>query len=128
MLTGQILQRSAKRFPGKPAIICGSQVLRLSYAELDKRANQLANALLELGLAKGAKVAMLSRNLPEYGIVFFGVARTGCVLTNISVLYAPDELAYVLEKADVEVLIFDEAFSDKVDAVCKSLAKLKTLV
>jgi len=126
MLTGQILQRSAKRFPGKPAIICGSQVL--SYAELDKRANQLANALLELGLAKGAKVAMLSRNLPEYGIVFFGVARTGYVLTNISVLYAPDELAYVLEKADVEVLIFDEAFSDKVDAVCKSLAKLKTLV
>ncbi len=82
MLTGQILQRSAKRFPGKPAIICGSQVLRLSYAELDKRANQLANALLELGLAKGAKVAMLSRNLPEYGIVFFGVARTGYVLTE----------------------------------------------
>ena len=77
MLTGQMLARSAKRFPDKPAIICGAE--QLTYRALDEQANQLANALLSLGLCKGAKVAMLSRNLPEYGIVFFGVARTGCV-------------------------------------------------
>ena len=126
MLTGQILQRSAKRFPDKPAIICGGE--QLSYQELDCKANQLANALLGLGLKKGAKVAILSRNLPEYGVVFFGVARTGYVLTNISVLYAPEELAYVLEKADVEVLIFDDAFAEKVTAVLSRLPRLKFLI
>ena len=46
--------------------------------------------------------------------MFFGAARTGYVLTNVSVLYAPDELAYVLEKADVEVLIYDAVFAEKV--------------
>lgn len=126
MLTGQILERSAKRFPQKAAIICAD--VTVSYEVLDTKANQLANALLALGLSKGAKVAMLSRNLPEYGIVFFGVARTGYVLTNISVLYAPDELAYVLEKADVEVLIFDAVFADKVDAVRARTPKLKTMI
>lgn len=126
MLTGQMLQRSAKRFPDKPAIICGGE--QLSYRELDCKANQLANALLGLGLKKGAKVAILSRNLPEYGVVFFGVARTGYVLTNISVLYAPDELAYVLEKADVEVLIFDDAFAEKATAVLSRLPRLKFLI
>ena len=126
MLTGQILERSAKRFPDKPAIICGDT--ELSYRALDRQANQLANALLDLGLAKGAKVAMLSRNLTEYGIVFFGVARTGYVLTNVSVLYAPDELVFVLNKADVEVLIFDDAFADKVAGVHEKLPKLKHLI
>lgn len=126
MLTGQILERSAKRFPDKAAIICGD--VELSYRQLDYKANQLAHGLISLGLAKGAKVAMLSRNLSEYGIVFFGVARTGYVLTNISVLYAPDELAYVLEKADVEVLIFDDLFTEKVETVRGRVSKLKTFI
>src|SRR5262245_57191828 len=88
MLTGDMLRRSAYRFPAKPAILWNG--LSLSYGKLDAQSNQVAHALFGLGLAKGAKVAMLSRNRPEYGIVFFGVARTGCVLVNVSVLYAPD--------------------------------------
>jgi acyl-CoA synthetase (AMP-forming)/AMP-acid ligase II len=121
-----MLRRSAHRFPTKAAIICGDD--EVTYRELDQNANRLANALLALDLAKGAKVAMLSRNLAEYGMVFFGVARTGYVLTNISVLYAPDELAYVLDKADVEVLIFDQAFADKLAAVRTKMPRLKTLI
>ena len=105
MLAGDMLRRSAQRFPDKAAIICGAETL--SYRALDARANQLANALLALGLPKGAKVAILSRNIIDYGAVFFGVARTGYVLVNVSVLYAPEELTFVLNKADTDVLIFD---------------------
>jgi len=121
-----MLRRSAQRFPNKAAILCGGE--RLSYAELEARANRLANALLSLGLPKGAKVAMLSRNLADYGTVFFGVARTGHVLVNVSVLYAPEELAFVLTKADADVLIFDAVFADKVAAVRADVPRLKTLV
>ncbi|NYT35975.1 long-chain fatty acid--CoA ligase [Allopusillimonas soli] len=119
MLTGDMLRRSAVRFPRKIAITYRGPDRRaqVSYAHLDAQANQLAHALLDLGLEKGAKVSMLARNLPEYGAVFFGVARTGCVLNNISVLYAPDELAWTLNKSDTEVLIFDAALADKVAAV-----------
>jgi acyl-CoA synthetase (AMP-forming)/AMP-acid ligase II len=126
VLAGDMLRRSAQRFPTKTAIICGGD--RFSYAELDARANMLANALLKLGLPKGSKIAMLSRNLADYGTVFFGVARTGYVLVNVSVLYAPDELIFVLNKADADVLIFDAIFAEKVAAVRADTPRIKTLI
>ena len=115
MLTGDILRRSAHRFPDRPAIRCGRTTMR--YRELDAAANRFAHALLGLGLAMGAKVAILSRNLPEYGVVFFGAARTGFVLANVSVRYAPDELAYVLDNADAAVLVYDGSLAGQVAAV-----------
>jgi fatty-acyl-CoA synthase len=121
MLTGDMLRRSAERFPEKPAIVYRGLegVRRVSYRDLDADGNRLANALLALGLPKGATVSMLSRNLAEYGTVFFGVARSGCLQNNISVLYAPEELAWVLNKSKTQVLIFDAQFADKVAAIRK---------
>src|SRR5689334_2565613 len=126
MLTGDMLRRSAERFPDKTAIIGGD--VRIGYAMLDARSNQLANAVLHAGVRKGGKVAILSRNLPEYGIVFFGLARSGAVMVNISVLYAPDELEYVLNKSDSEMLFLDAQFAEKLVAVRDRCPKLKTVV
>ncbi|MBS7699673.1 MULTISPECIES: AMP-binding protein [unclassified Chelatococcus] len=126
MLTGDMLRRSAERFPRKPAILW--QGTSLSYQDLDLAANRLANALIGLGLAKGRKVGIISRNRTEYGITFFGAARSGGVLVNISVLYAPEELQYVLDKADVEILIFEHVFAEKIAAVRASLPKIRTYI
>lgn len=126
MLTGDMLRRSAQRFPDKDAIVRDDS--RLTYAALDAGANRFAHALLKTGCAKGAKVAILSRNLPEYGLVFFGTARSGLVLVNISILYAPDELLYVLNKSDSEILVFDAQFAGKVEDVRDRCPKLKVLV
>lgn len=126
MLTGDMLRRSAHRFPDKPAILCGRK--SISYRDLDRAASQLAHAILALGIDRQAKVAILSRNLIEYGTVFFGIARSGHVLTNVSVLYAPEELSFVLDKADVEVLIYDDAFAEKVAVVARQLPRIRTYV
>ena len=125
MLTGDMLRRSCERFAHKLAVI--RDATRISYAELDAAANRFASALLQLGLPQGSKVAMVSRNLPEYAIVFFGAARSGLVLVNVSVLYAPDELSWVLHKADTRVLLFDAMFADKVAQVlprCPAIAQV----
>ncbi len=126
MLTGDMLRRSAERFPQKPAIVW--EGISLSYRALDEAANRLANALVARGIGKGAKVGIISRNRTEYGISFFGVARSGAVLVNVSVLYAPDELVYVLDKADIELLFFEDLFADKVEAVRDRLPKLRETV
>lgn len=115
MLAGDMLRRSAERFPSKAAVLW--QGHSLSYQQLDIAANRLANALIEIGVAKGEKIGMLCRNRIEYAIVFFGLARSGAVLVNISTLYQPDELAYVLEKADVTTLFHEDVFQEKVDAI-----------
>lgn len=129
MLTGDMLRRAAARFPDKPAIVYRGPPQRrvVSYRELDASANRLAHALADLGLARGARVAMLSRNLPEYGVVFFGVARSGLVLNNVSVLYAAEELRWVLNKSESEVLIFDAAFAGSVAAVREDCPRLGRL-
>jgi len=112
MLTGDMLRRAAVRFPAKPAILWQDQ--SITYGALDRQANQLAHAVIDrLHLAKGAKLAIISRNRLDYGVVFFGLARSGAVLVNVSVLYAPEELAYVLAKADIEAVIYEAAFRDK---------------
>lgn len=126
MLTGDMLRRSANRFPQKPAILWNGTTL--AYRELDQKANQLANRLVALGYDKGAKIGIISRNRTEYGVAFFGLARSGCVLVNVSVLHAPDELTYVLDKADVELLIYDELFADKIKQVRHQLPKVKQYV
>ncbi|MDQ6621146.1 MAG: acyl--CoA ligase [Pseudomonadota bacterium] len=126
MLTGDMLRRSAQRFPDKIAIIRDD--VRLTYRELDADANRFAHALLGTARVKGAKVAIVSRNLPEYGVVFFGAARSGLVLVNISILYAPDELEYVLNKSDAEILVFDAHFAEKVKAVAPRCPKIEHLV
>ncbi|HCN71820.1 MAG: long-chain fatty acid--CoA ligase [Pusillimonas sp.] len=115
MLAGDMLRRSAERFPSKTAVIWEDQTI--SYKALNQTANKLANALISAGVKKGEKVAMLCRNRLEYAIVFFGVARSGAVLVNVSTLYSPDELAFVLEKADVTTLFYESIFKDKADGI-----------
>jgi Acyl-CoA synthetases (AMP-forming)/AMP-acid ligases II len=118
-----MLRRSAERFPSKTALIW--QDVRMTYREVDAQANQLAHGLRALGLAKGAKVGIVSRNRPEYVTAFFGTSRSGCVLVNVSVLYSAEELHYVLDKADVEVLLYEDAFAERVELVVPRLERLR---
>jgi acyl-CoA synthetase (AMP-forming)/AMP-acid ligase II len=126
MLTGDMLRRSATRFPRKAAVIWGDT--SLSYAEFDAQANSLANALLGAGLATGAKVGIICRNRPEYAVAFFGTSRTGLVLVNVSVLLADEELRFVLDKADVEILLVEAPFLERVQALRGALPKLRQIV
>lgn len=126
MLAGDMLRLAAARFPSKTAIIRDD--VSLTYRELNEAANRLARALIATGLPKGAKVAIMSRNLPEYAVVFFGAAKSGLVLVNISVLYAPNELEFVLTKSDTEYFIFDAMLAEKVVAVRERCPKLRGLV
>ncbi len=126
MLTGDMLRRATVRFPRKTAIIW--QGRHTTYADLNADANRFAHALAELGLKKGEKVGIISRNRTEYGIVFFGAAKSGCVLVNVSVLYAPDELQYVLNKADVQALIYEDLFAEKIEAVKPNCPKIETYI
>jgi acyl-CoA synthetase (AMP-forming)/AMP-acid ligase II len=94
LLAGEILRRTARRLPGKPAILCGGR--SLDYATLDREANRFAQALIARGIAKGDVIAIMSRNLPEYGVAFYGAARAGAVLANINARANGAEVARLL--------------------------------
>ncbi len=126
MLSGEILRLSARRHPAKTALICGERAW--SYGRLDALADRFANALAGLGLAKGHRVAVMCPNIAEYAVVHFGAARLGCVLVNLSIMYAPAEAATIIDRTRARVLVVDTESCGTIAAVRPLLPGLETVI
>ena len=126
MLFGDILRLSAQRHPNKTALICDEQAL--SYGDLHAAADRFANAALGLGLVTGDRIAIMSRNAPEYAITTFGAARSGCILVNLSPAYGPREISQILTKTSARALIIEDAGWDKVGPLLSEFEALEHLV
>ncbi len=99
----EILQKSAKEFQQKTAIIFGER--ELSYAQLDLLSNQLANSLVKLGVRKGDRVAILLPNIPQFIVSFFGILKAGGVVTAISPLHREREVEYQLKDSGAQTIV-----------------------
>ncbi|TXI10296.1 MAG: long-chain-fatty-acid--CoA ligase [Polynucleobacter sp.] len=83
----------------------------LSFQELDLASKNLAAYFQSLGLARGARVALMMPNLLQYPIALAAVLRAGLVVVNVNPLYKPRELQHQLQDAGAEVLIVLENFA-----------------
>jgi acyl-CoA synthetase (AMP-forming)/AMP-acid ligase II len=126
MLVGDILHNLASRAPDRLALIGRGR--RLTYAEFEESANRLANALLDLKLEKGAKVAILSTNRPEYAIAYFAIAKTPYISAHCSTRSIASELVYVLERVEADVLILEAEFAAAIKAVLPELERPLKLI
>ena len=95
-----LLESSARDYPTRDAVVLGGT--RLTYAQLDGAASQVANALLEGGLQPGDKVALTCPNLPYFPIVYYGVLKAGGVVVPLNVLNKAREVAYYLADSDAK--------------------------
>jgi fatty-acyl-CoA synthase len=121
-----IWERIADEYPAAPALVHG-EVAR-SWAEFDDRGARLAGVLRASGLAHGSKVALYLRNCSEYLETCFAALKIGAVPVNINYRYLEDELAYLLDNADAEALIFGSELGQHVAAVRDKVPKLKLLI
>jgi len=94
MLVNDFLQDSADRFPDKVALICDGH--RLTYAQIEEQANRVANALLDLGVQRGDRVAVWLPNSVETVIAIFGILKAGATFTVVNATTKPGKLAYVM--------------------------------
>jgi fatty-acyl-CoA synthase len=103
---GDLLRRTAARFPGKPAIRCGATAW--TYREFDTVVNRLARGLAEgragVPVLAGERVAVLSRNSHAFAALRFALARLGAVIVPINFMLNADEVAYVLRHSDARLL------------------------
>jgi len=88
------LEQSAARFPDKAALVCGKR--RLTYAELERSANQLAHALIDQGVQRGDRVAIHLENSVEAVIAVFAVLKAGAVFLMVNSTTKCEKLAYIL--------------------------------
>ncbi|MFI2371761.1 long-chain fatty acid--CoA ligase [Streptomyces sp. NPDC018833] len=90
-----VLEDSARAMPDRDAVILGD--MRLTYAELDAAAAQVAHLLTELSIGPGDKVALSSPNVPYFPIVYYGILKAGATVVPLNVMLKTREIAYHLK-------------------------------
>ncbi|MEU4222252.1 long-chain fatty acid--CoA ligase [Actinoplanes sp. NPDC026623] len=88
------LEDSARNHPHRAAVVLGDQ--RLTYAQVDAGANQVANLLRSRGIGPGDKVALSCPNLPYFPVIYYGILKAGAVVVPLNVLLKGREIAYHL--------------------------------
>jgi len=101
------LERSARVWPGKVAVIYGSR--RLTYSEFAAEAVRVASALRASGVRPGDRVAYLMPNLPEMLVAHFAVPLAGGVLVAINTRLTAEEVSYILRHSGAKMLVADAA-------------------
>ena len=86
-----------------PALILADETL--AYDELDRRSGKMARALLASGVGKGTRIGLLAPDGALWLTTFYAALRIGALVTPISTLTTPPELAQIIRTSDVQVLI-----------------------
>ena len=116
------------QFGEREAVVSVHQQRRLTYAQLQAASDQLACGLLGLGFQKGERIGVWSTNHIEWLLLQLATARIGAVLVNINPAYRPRELAYALQKSEVQGLFTIPRFrtSDYVGMLVELMPELAT--
>lgn len=97
------LELSAKRFPDKTALVCGSE--RLSYRDIEERANRLAHSLIAQGVERWDRVAVFLDNSVEAVVSIFAILKAGAVFLVLNPTTKAGKLAYVLNNCRARGLV-----------------------
>lgn len=121
---GDLPRRSAARYPHKLAVVDGD--VRLTFAEFDRRVDEIAAGLSRAGLAKGDTVALLSHNCWQFAVLAFATARLGVVLVPVNFMLRAAEIAYILDHSESDAFIVEDglvAVAD--DALAQSKGRIR---
>ena len=99
-----------------------------SWEEFEKHAASLAKTFSEQGLKHDSKVAFYCYNGSEYLEGQFAAFKIRAIPANVNYRYLDDELAYILNNADAEAILFDSSLTERVDSVRSRCPKLKVFV
>jgi fatty-acyl-CoA synthase len=120
------LERSARVWPGKTAVVYGAR--RLTYSELAAEAQRVARALRASGVGPGDRVAYLMPNLPEMLIAHYAVPLAGAVLVAVNTRLTAEEVAYILGHSGAKLVIADAALLATAAAAAKDMEAVTELV
>jgi len=128
---GNILARNAapSGFPFRTAVIDADSPdgRRISYRELNERANRFAHSLQSFGIGSGDRVFVLMPNRPETLEVIFGCMKIGAVYTPANFRFSVEEIAFLIEDMQARILVVDTAFAEVAGAVASNFEDLRVV-
>ena len=114
----------AECIPDAPAQIQGDR--QVSWRDFDRRADGIAQALLDGGAREGDKAAHYLYNCPEYMESLFGMFKVGVAPVNTNYRYADDELVYLWDNADAVAVVFHGCFAETCARVRDRVPRVRT--
>ena len=120
----KILEDTAQRFPDKPAFLYPKE---MTFKQLNDQVDVFSNALKNLGVKKGDRVALFSPNSIQWEISFFGLEKAGAILVPMNPQFKENEVKYELNDSGAETIIVSQNEYSKVKTI-KDNTKLKNIV
>jgi fatty-acyl-CoA synthase len=104
---GDLLHRTAARYPSKLAVVAGER--RATYAEMEVAVNRTAHALAARGVGRGDRLALLAHNCWEYPLLVYATAKLGAVLVPVNFMLNAAEIAYILSDSGAGGIVAEAA-------------------
>lgn len=121
LTVGDFLERAAVVYPDRAAVVDEpgrpGSLGSITYAEMHRRARNMAATLDRMGVEQGARVAIVSPNAARFAISFFGVSGFGRVLVPINFRLTSEEVAYIIEHSGASVLLVDPELDEALSGV-----------
>jgi long-chain acyl-CoA synthetase len=109
-----LLDEAIAKFPDLPALGFAGESL-MTYRRLDKKILEVMGMLDHFGIVKGDKVALLSTNMPNWGVVFFAILKKGAVAVPILPDFHPNEIKAIVEHAEARMIFVSENLYHKIE-------------
>ncbi|MBE8954147.1 MAG: acyl--CoA ligase [Quinella sp. 2Q5] len=100
----------------------------ITWRVFDEKANRCANLLIERGVRRGDKVAIIMYNCLEWLPIYFGVLKAGAIAVPFNFRYDAAEILYCAELAEVDVIIFGPEFIGRIETNAERLSKGRLLI
>ena len=126
MNTADFLSIATSICPDRVAIVFEGR--RYTFSQLNERVNRLANALLNLGIKKGDRVAMLQVNCNQCLEAYFAAAKLGAIYTPLNFRAKGNELTYMLNSSEANTLLIGERYIDLVNSIRSNLTSVRHFI
>lgn len=122
----QLVDRASLRFGERIAVVDGER--HLSFREVGRRSNRLANALQGLSPSPGSRIAVLLSNRLEFVEIDFAIAKAGKVKTPINPRLSDNERQFILSNSGADVVFTEAREIDRIESMRPDLPNLRHIV
>ncbi|GHT56258.1 AMP-binding protein [Endomicrobiia bacterium] len=122
------MREKAQTQPDHDFLVYADRDLRFTYAEFDRRVDEMAKGFLAMGLKKGDHIGIWATNVPDWNTVLFASARAGMILVTVNTAYKIHELEYLMQQSDLAAICIIDGYrdSDYIEMINELAPELKT--
>ncbi len=126
MTIGKLVEQQAEKYPDK--VFLYWEDMTVTFAELNKITNKVANMLHELGIRKGDKVSVYLPNMPEFVYFYLGIPKLGAVIGPVNALFKGREVQFVVSHSEAKILVTIPRFMETVNGIRDKIPNVQHII